>query len=415
MYAKLTFNSGTSTAAAIRDIVRLISDSNSGSANLSNLEFVNTSASELVAGVNSGWSVNSAGGTLPSSGTAVGSDDSNYILTGSTATSSKAKYCGIHANGQWTNSTVYSGTSFGFTVANVLDPGAATEMWSNGYTGTGSTVGNKHSILPTSVLHLWADPRRIIIHGLDGSSRKILITHMESAETPSTTGRSLPPVAVWCNVETGFNMNNQHELVSYRGDTSAIWDDQSNSIDFISFTGSTYCNYPGQESVVRAMGWHRTNGYTYAASNNSESLDWYCYRGTARSDNGTQYGTTYTSIATMNQNGSEFIVPPTMMFWGPANCHNVWESSTIYNATFGKADAQAFDNSLNAGIPRYPLVWFMPPIFNTDSYDFTSISGIWSTSANLGATGDTVTIGSDVYQYVAMGSRVMEALLIKRT
>ena len=84
MYAKLTFNSGTSTAAAIRDIVRLISDSNSGSANLSNLEFVNTSASELVAGVNSGWSVNSAGGTLPSSGTAVGSDDSNYILTGST-------------------------------------------------------------------------------------------------------------------------------------------------------------------------------------------------------------------------------------------------------------------------------------------------------------------------------------------
>ena len=117
----------------------------------------------------------------------------------------------------------------------------------------------------------------------------------------------------------------------------------------------------------------------------------------------------------MNQNGSEFIVPPTMMFWGPANCHNVWESSTIYNATFGKADAQAFDNSLNAGIPRYPLVWFMPPIFNTDSYDFTSISGIWRTSANLGATGDTVTIGSDVYQYVAMGSRVMEALLIKRT
>ena len=95
-------------------------------------------------------------------------------------------------------------------------------MWSNGYTGTGSTVGNKHSILPTSVLHLWADPRRIIIHGLDGSSRKILITHMESAETPSTTGRSLPPVAVWCNVETGFNMNNQHELVSYRGDTAAL-------------------------------------------------------------------------------------------------------------------------------------------------------------------------------------------------
>lgn len=415
MYAKLSFNSGTSTAAAIRDIVRLISDSNSGSANLSNLEFVNTSASELVAGVNSGWSVNSAGGTLPSSGTAVGSDDSNYILTGSTATGSKAKYCGIHANGQWTNSTVYSGTSFGFTVANVLDPGAATEMWSNGYTGTATSLGQKHSIMPTSILHLWADPRRIILHGSDGTGRKIFLTHMESAETPSTTGRSLPPVAVWCNVETGYTTNNVHETVTYRGDTSAVWDDSSNaSLDFMHFTGSTYCNYPGQESVVRSIGWHRTNGYQSSHTNNGEANDWYCYRGSTRRDDGTQYGSAYTSISTMTD-GVEFIVPPTMMFWGPSNCNSTWDGATSRNITFGKSDAQAFDSSLNAGIPRYPLVWFMPPIFNTDSYDFTSISGIWRTSANLGATGDTVTIGSDVYQYVAMGTRVLEALLIKRT
>lgn len=414
MYAKLTFNSGTSTAAAVRDIVRLISDSNSGSANLSNLEFVNTSASELVAGVNSGWSVNSAGGALPSSGTAVGSDDSNYILTGSTATGSKAKYCGIHANGNWTNSTVYSGTSFGFTVANVLDPGTGTEMWSNGYTGTTNTIGGKHSIVPTSVLHLWADPRRIIIHGLDFSGGKITLAHMESAETLSTTGRSLPPVAVWCNVETGYSTNNVHETVTYRGDGTALWDDQSSSVDFISFTGATYCNYPGQESVVRSIGWHRTNGYQSSHTNNGESYDWYCYRGSTRRDDGTQYGTTYTSISTMTT-GVEFIVPPTMMFWGPSNCNSTFDGSSTRHITFGKSDAQAFDNSLNAGIPRYPLVWFMPPIINADSYDFTSISGIWRTSANLGATGDTVTIGSDVYQYVAMGQRVMEALLIKRT
>ena len=57
---------------------------------------------------------------------------------------------------------------------------------------------------------------------------------MESAETPSTTGRSLPPVAVWCNVETGFNMNNQHETVTYRGDTSAVWDDHQTLVLILS-------------------------------------------------------------------------------------------------------------------------------------------------------------------------------------
>jgi hypothetical protein len=414
MYAKLTFNGGTTTAGAVRDIVRLITDSNSGSASLSNLEFVNTNASELVAGVNSGWSLHSSSNVLPSSGSAINASDSNYILQGSTATSSKAKYCGIHANGSWTTSSVYNGTAFGVTLANVLDPGATTEMWSNGYTGNNTAQGGSNAIMPTGI-HVWADPRRIIFHGVDNDSRNVLLTHMEASETPNTTYRNLPPVAVFCN-GVGIDLT-AGEQVSYRGDTSAVWDDPSDTQDWISFTGSAYCNYPGQESVIRSIGWHRWGGSGQGTDSNRSS-NWYCWRGNTRSDNGTQYGAIYSGspLSAMNTGlGIEFLVPSSLVFWGPNHAHTYFDSASSYDATYGRADAQAFDSAGNVGIPKFPLIWNFPPIFNSDSYDFTSQSGIWRTSANLGATGDTVTIGSDVYQYVAHTTAPLGAFLIKRT
>ena len=418
MYAKLNFNTGTSTAEAIRDIVRLISDSNSGSANLSSLEFVNTSTSELFAGVNSGWSVNSAGGTLPSTGTAVSSSDSNYILTGTCETGSKAKYCGIHANGNWTNSTVYSGTTFALTVANVLDPGTATEMWSNGYTGTSAGIGDCHGVMPVSV-HVWADPRRIILHGQDGNGAKIFITHMESAETPSTTAFNLPPVAVFLNVQAVTNVSlTEDNSVSYRGDTQAVWHTESSSIDFISFTGSMYMHARGLEGVIRSTGWHRIGGFSSNPGSSSGANQAWATRKDSRADDGTQYGALFLPRIPYQDDVNysiDFLVSTTPIFWGPQNCHSYWDASTDYDKTFGRSDAQAFDSSGNSGIPKYPLVWFNAVCFNTETYDFASKSGIFRAPAGLGATGDTVTIGSDVFQYISMGSGTMEALLVKRT
>ena len=418
MYAKLNFNTGTSTAEAVRDIVRLISDSNSGSANLSNLEFVNTSTSELFAGVNSGWSVNSAGGTLPTIGTAVSSSDSNYILTGTTETGSKAKYCGIHANGLWTNSTVYSGTTYALTLANVLDPGTATEMWSNGYTSTNAAIGDCHGVMPSSV-HVWADPRRIILHGADGNGYKILLSHMEAAETPSTTAFTLPPVAVYCTVSSGYNMSTSEDnAVSYRGDTQALWQTESNTIDFLSFTGSMYMAASGKEGTIRSVGWHRVGGVsTQSNDQNGAGANW-ATRKDARADNGTQYGAVFTPRIPFEDDvnyGLDFLIPSTQLFWGPTNCHGRWDDSLDYDTVFGRSDAQAFDSSGNSGIPKFPLVWFNAVCFNTEVYDFAAKSHIFRAPAGLGSTGDTVTIGSDTFQYVSMSGAPLDAFLIKRT
>ena len=66
MYAKLAFATGTKTGEAVRDIVTLITDSNSGSASLDNLEFITTSSSSLTAGTNSGWSLHEDSNSIPS-------------------------------------------------------------------------------------------------------------------------------------------------------------------------------------------------------------------------------------------------------------------------------------------------------------------------------------------------------------
>ena len=52
------------------------------------------------------------------------------------------------------------------------------------------------------------------------------------------------------------------EAVSYRGDSAALWDDQDDSIDFISFTGSMYMHKEGNEGTVRSVGWYRIGGPT---------------------------------------------------------------------------------------------------------------------------------------------------------
>ena len=62
-------------------------------------------------------------------------------------------------------------------------------MFSNGYTGSTASKGDCHGVMPTTI-HVWADPRRIILHGQDGNGKKTLITHMEAAETPSTNAYS---------------------------------------------------------------------------------------------------------------------------------------------------------------------------------------------------------------------------------
>ena len=102
MFAKLSFPAGITAAQAVRDVTRIIHDSSSGTASLSNLEFISVLDSELYAGVNSGWSL--AGGvTLPTG--AVEASDVSRILQSPCVNTNKIKYASIHVNTDFSNSS----------------------------------------------------------------------------------------------------------------------------------------------------------------------------------------------------------------------------------------------------------------------------------------------------------------------
>ena len=197
MYAHLYFDSGTAVGEIVRDIVRLITSCTSTTASLAGLEFINTGSSTVVGG-NSGWSLNASSPAIPSSGTAVSVDDSNFILEATCTDVSKTKYCGIHVNADWTDSSIVTGSAASFTISSVLDPGDATELWSNGYTGTAASIYDTHGIVGDAVhsvngIHIFADSTRILMHGIDGNNDTIFMGAAEFSETSTTTHQSLVP------------------------------------------------------------------------------------------------------------------------------------------------------------------------------------------------------------------------------
>ena len=125
MYAKLKFNSGTSTALVIRDIVRLITESAAGSASLSNLGSIDTSNSTLTAGTNSGWTLYTGQSIPANSASASNSSDSYYTLQATSATNSRTKYCAIHGNCHFSSGsgmTLTSTSQAGVMLSYVDDP-----------------------------------------------------------------------------------------------------------------------------------------------------------------------------------------------------------------------------------------------------------------------------------------------------
>ena len=77
MYARLSFSSTATAWQKCRDIARIIHESSSGTASLSNLEYISVADSEFIAGANSGWTL--AGAQTIATGTPSASDG-NYIF-----------------------------------------------------------------------------------------------------------------------------------------------------------------------------------------------------------------------------------------------------------------------------------------------------------------------------------------------
>lgn len=206
MYAKLAFNASTTLGLRVRDVIRLITESATGNASLSNLETIDVANSELIAGVNSGWTL-AAGQTLPAAGTAVAEADAAYILEGTCVNSSKKKYMSIHGNGAWP--TVYNSTVGAMVAGPVLGYGTA-----NQYTCHGSTQSNYFKTygigFPGQVMHIFATPRKLIILGPKDLTQQSsygshsLFASLEFKENYTTSSNNLSPT-VWFHMGSGYS------------------------------------------------------------------------------------------------------------------------------------------------------------------------------------------------------------------
>ena len=417
MYAKLVFPGDTKTGEQVRDIVRLITSSTSSTASLSGLEFI-TTAQSTVSGGNSGWSLHSSSPSIPSSGTAVSAADSNFTLEAPCVTSGKTKYCSIHVNGSWTHAAAtHTGDDFAFTMASIIDPGAATELISNGYDGTSSSYGENYGICGNTEhsdqgIHIFADNRRIIIHGKDGKNHTVTLINGEFAETDTTTRYTLVPQAQMC-LSSMYHISDVRN-VSYRGDTYTPWNGFSYTVPFISFLESMYSYQSGWTGKIRFTGWHQYNDRaTYGGK---------CrYR--SRIDDGTQYGDS--TLESSNgygraHMGYEMLDWPQIYMFGPNQYNQGWNDNSNYDSRFGRAASGAveYDSSGNAGLALYKMWWSSPSCWNSDKQVFSDLCNIWRCAGGLGSDGDTVTIGSDTYVYLQQNPTTPDTLggfLIKRT
>lgn len=413
MYAKLVFPGDTKTGEQIRDIVRLITSSTSGTASLSGLEFIDT-ANSTVAGGNTGWSLHSSSPSIPSSGAAVSAADSNFTLEAPCVTGGKTKYCSIHVNASWTHAAAtHTGDDFAFTLSSVVDPGTSTELYSNGYTSTDSARGDCNGICGNvehsdGGVHIFADNRRIILFGKDGNNHTILMMNGEFAETDTTTRYSLVPHAQIHLNDMAFTTASQ--AISYRGDGNAWWDDQTIGVSWISFLDAMYSYNLAFNGKIRYTGWHHRNS------------DRGKYRMHSRLDDGTTLGST-TNYSTVGYGASdvyEMIDTPVPAMFGPNSLNQGWNDNSVRDARFGRAGSNAveYDSTGNPGLALYKMWWQSPNSWNSDRQMFSDLCNIWRCPAGLGSDGDTVTIGSDTYVYLNHSPNLpttLGAFLIKRT
>lgn len=409
MYAKLVFPTGTTSGEAVRDIAKLINASSSGTASLNDLEFITTASSELVAGTNSGWSLHSSTSTLGSG--AISSTDAKYILQGTTATGSKSKYVGIQCNGSWSSSSAYNSTSCGICLSNVLDPGDALEYWSYGYSSTSTTYFNRNSFNPASTIHVFAEPRKLMLFGETHSGTSYCQGQFEAAETPNTTYRQLPPTVLftWGKTTISNTSGSTGKQGSFRGG-SFFGDNTLSDQSLVQWSGSMYSDNPNAPGVVRGLGVY-CGSFRGASASYSDTT--YQSASLLIANGTTALGSSYTTTGL----GSSFnaIFFPTIRYemFGPGAKTGTFSATSYNGGAWGNADMSTRDASGNKAIPLRPIIadW---PVLCADIYNISDVSKIWWAPIGLGAAGDTVTIGSDVYMYLPQTTAAGGAILVKR-
>ena len=385
MYAKLYFNSGTTPARKLRDIARIIHESNSGTASLSNLEFINVAGSELISTVNSGWEVvatHNGGTSIPTAGDAITTSDNVYYLQGTCVDSSKLKYAALSQHGAL--NTLLDAANFGLILGCVTDYGTAKQALCEGSSdthwienrslGIGSSVGNE-------IIHIFATPRKLIAVGEGYGSRTTLMAHMEFAENDMTIRNNLVPICKINSLPTQATTSRKNYM--YYGTNMYT---QSNSLSsHFYFPGSIY------ENIDRPTTW-RTLAFYGDGTNAIGGV-------LGIDENGVGINIGNTNLLNSNMYYGHSWYCPRVMYGGN-NANEI-----------GAFDGKVIDANGNYKISMVPLALNVTTS-GTGLIDFTQCE-IYKTRGQLGINGDELTIGSDTYFYFTSASN-SGALLIKK-
>lgn len=385
MYAKLVFSDYNYASAMVRDVVRLLTDSASGSASLSNLEFINQDLSTLTAGVNSGWTLKS-GQTFKTSGTALGAGDNEWILESTCVDTSKKKTVRVGING---GTNEWNQPESTLCVTAIADVDGTYQKTAAFYNGTNTTYMQYFGIgsMGTSTVHIWATPRKLIIAGYNGyEGQNRMMGVVEFPETGMTTYYSKVPMYWFCQGDGTTQNTSTSEWYESAG-TGAMGANTNNHYgQFIdAFVNQT------DGSNIRAL--HIVPDIDYGAGSNTRV--WY--------ENNSLYGTYSTTSALHYQ------------FYYCPNHLNGYNKGFVLTNRLNKANGARVGETLNSSGDK--TLYFEPIKFDltfsgAGMIDLTSLSN-WYNIANIGTTFDTITVGSDVYTLFTSAFQYGGSQLIK--
>ena len=392
MYAKLNFTTQTPITGKIRDIVRLINASYTGTADLNNLEFINVGSSELVSTVNSGWQL--VGGTLPSSGTSLSTSDSNYYLEGTCVDTNKKKHVSICTNFSFTSSTVTTNyQEIGILVSPVIDYDTATELFTEGYSATTFSWADKYGVgqsVFSEIVHIFATPRKLIVigYGYDVDIQPAFMGHLEFSENTMTLQHNLAPIAkINClpnSVSTGAGANG-----FLRGDS------------FYNASPPSHYYFPKSiYDTVGRLGLWRVVGFT-AFSGRDDAIQY--QKGTLENGTTTGIGGLGNPTVDVRLSMGKF----GHSFYNPACAFGIYSGTEAAHVNVGKE----LDSSGNLRIPAIPLACNIVTM-GTGLIDFSQCD-VYKTVGNLGIYGDELTVNGGNYFYFTLPGNP-GALIIKK-
>lgn len=374
MYAKLDFPANTEAAKRNRDIVRLITDSYNGDANLANLEFIVTAGSELYAGENSGWTFANANNTSVNTGSITATSDSVYYLKSECANTSKIKYCHISLYGSNTDASTANSNNTNIFMGPVLDYGNSTmELVIGGRNSTnyGEYDGVGYCLNQNAEIHIWATPRMLVMAGYSRASLGFptLMAILECPETAQHIFRGKIPW-MWCRFSPSWATNQNPSSFYERG--TGYWNDyRYNPRALMHFPDALYDEYTGRSLRNWGLG---TSTYNY------DLLDY------AWAENGTKGGGGIGALF----NNTSCDAENYLKHWAP-------------HAFYWHKDGATKNSSGEDVVELYPYTMSARRIGVT-TMDFTTLTGFHKCAAGFGSWGDTLTVGSDSYVYMPLDS-----------